>query len=142
VTNDLRTGLQTALGNEYRVIDELGRGGMSRVFLAEETSLGRKVVVKVLPPEMALELSVDRFRREMGMMAQLTHPHIVPILRAGGPAVTAAGGGPPPAGGQGRIASPSTAHSFRVCPKPLRLSGGGRVGQTAQGEMRRAANRE
>jgi hypothetical protein len=32
VTNDLRTGLQTALGNEYRVIDELGRGGMSRVF--------------------------------------------------------------------------------------------------------------
>src|SRR5688500_9805721 len=43
--------LQAAVGNTYRVLHELG-GGMSRVFLAEEIRLGRKVVIKVLPPEM------------------------------------------------------------------------------------------
>jgi serine/threonine-protein kinase len=45
--------LQTTLGAAYRVQRELGGGGMSRVFLAEETRLGRKVVVKVLLPVMA-----------------------------------------------------------------------------------------
>lgn len=56
---------------------------MSRVFLAHEVALGRRVVVKVLLPELAAGVSVDRFRREIQMAAQLQHPHIVPLLSAG-----------------------------------------------------------
>ena len=56
---------------------------MSRVFVAHESSLGRKVVVKVLPPEMAAAVNLDRFRREIQLAAQLQHPHIVPLLAAG-----------------------------------------------------------
>src|SRR5262245_58433695 len=56
---------------------------MSRVFSATETALGRKVVVKVLPPERAQVVSVERFKREIQVAAQLQHPHIVPVLTAG-----------------------------------------------------------
>ncbi|MFN2564908.1 MAG: protein kinase, partial [Gemmatimonadaceae bacterium] len=56
---------------------------MSRVFLAEEPSLDRKVVVKVLPPELAATVSIDRFRREIRLAAHLQHPNIVPVLTAG-----------------------------------------------------------
>ncbi|HEX9755219.1 MAG TPA: serine/threonine-protein kinase, partial [Gemmatimonadales bacterium] len=80
---DLESRLQTALGNAYRLEKELGGGGMSRVFLAEEVRLGRKVVVKVLPPEMAAGVNVDRFEREIQLAARLQHPHIVPLLTAG-----------------------------------------------------------
>lgn len=56
---------------------------MSRVFVATETALGRRVVIKVLPPELAAGLSVDRFRREIQLAASLQHPHIVPVHAAG-----------------------------------------------------------
>ena len=62
---------------------ELGGGAMSRVFVAEETGLGRQVVIKVLPPDLAASLSLDRFRREIHLAASLQHPHIVPLLSAG-----------------------------------------------------------
>jgi tetratricopeptide (TPR) repeat protein len=80
---DLRDRLQTALGDAYRIEQELGGGGMSRVFLAEETGLGRKVVIKVLPPEMAAGVNIERFRREIQLAASLQHPHIVPLHAAG-----------------------------------------------------------
>ncbi len=80
---DLQARLQAALGDAYRIERELGGGGMSRVFLAEELVLGRKVVVKLLPPELAAVVSVDRFRREIHLTASLQHPHIVPLLAAG-----------------------------------------------------------
>ena len=83
---ELSGRLQAALGAAYRVERELGGGGMSRVFLAEETRLARRVVVKVLPPELAAEISVDRFNREIQLSASLQHPHIVPLLAAGGAA--------------------------------------------------------
>jgi serine/threonine-protein kinase len=73
----LRPALEAALGSRYRVLHGLG-GGMSRVFLAEEVSLGRKVVIKVLPPEMTA--GADRFRREIRLVAEMQHPHIVPLL--------------------------------------------------------------
>src|SRR6185436_2791828 len=81
---DLSQRLQAALGGAYRVEQELGGGGMSRVFVAEETRLARKVVIKVLPPDLALEMRVDRFNREIQLSASLQHPHIVPLLAAGG----------------------------------------------------------
>ena len=56
---------------------------MSRVFTARETALGRTVVVKVLPPELAAGVSIDRFKREIALAARLQHPHIVPLLSAG-----------------------------------------------------------
>jgi len=56
---------------------------MSRVFLAEEVRLGRRVVVKVLPPELAAGVSAERFEREIQLAAKLQHPHIVPLLTAG-----------------------------------------------------------
>jgi Protein kinase domain len=83
LSSDLREQLQRTLGDAYRLERELGGGGMSRVFLATETALGRQVVVKVLLPELAAGVSVDRFRREIQLAAQLQHPHIVPLLSAG-----------------------------------------------------------
>ena len=80
---DLRDQLQLTLGNGYTLERELGGGGMSRVFVAEEKSLGRKVVVKVLPPEMSAGVSIERFKREISLAARLQHPHIVPLLSAG-----------------------------------------------------------
>ena len=73
---DLRDRLQSALGSTYVVQRELGGGGMSRVFLAEEVRLGRSVVVKVLPPEMAAGVSAERFEREIQLAAKLQHPQI------------------------------------------------------------------
>jgi eukaryotic-like serine/threonine-protein kinase len=75
--------LTAALGESYRVERELGGGGMSRVFAAQELALDRHVVVKVLPPEMAIGVNAERFRREIQLAASLQHPHIVPLLAAG-----------------------------------------------------------
>ena len=83
MSSDLLSRLQGAVGTTYRIERELGGGGMSRVFLAEEVDLGRKVVIKVLPPEMGAGVNVDRFRREIQLAAKLQHPHIVPLLTAG-----------------------------------------------------------
>src|ERR1051325_11192714 len=81
---DLRDRLQAALGAGYRLERELGGGGMSRVFVAEEPRLGRRVAVKVLPPELAAGINAERFHREIQLAASLQHPHIVPLLSAGG----------------------------------------------------------
>ncbi len=80
---DLAQHLQHTLGDGYKVTDELGGGGMSRVFVATEVALGRDVVVKVLPPDLGAGLNIDRFRREIQMAARLQHPHIIPVLSAG-----------------------------------------------------------
>ena len=80
---DLREQLQASLGGAYALGNELGGGGMARVFVAEETTLGRRVVVKVLPPELSGPAGAERFRREADVAAGLQHPHIVPLLAAG-----------------------------------------------------------
>ncbi|HUF27067.1 MAG TPA: protein kinase [Gemmatimonadaceae bacterium] len=80
---EFRDQLQAALGDAYRLERELGGGGMSRVFLADDTVLERKVVVKVLPPELAASVSIERFKREISLAARLQHPHVVPLLSAG-----------------------------------------------------------
>ena len=75
--------LREALGANYDIQRELGGGGMSRVFVAEDKALARPVVIKVLHPELAASVNVDRFKREVQLLARLQHPHIVPILSAG-----------------------------------------------------------
>ena len=79
----LQDQLQALLGAAYLLEEELGGGGMSRVFVAEERALGRRVVVKVLPRELGAPVNIERFRREIRLAAQLQHPHIVPVLTAG-----------------------------------------------------------
>ncbi len=83
MTTPLQDDLQRALGAAYHIERELGGGGMSRVFVADELALGRKVVVKILPPDLVAGLSVERFRREIQLAAQLQHPNIVPVLATG-----------------------------------------------------------
>jgi serine/threonine-protein kinase len=83
VSSSLQQQLQATLGETYRLEHELGGGGMSRVFVAHDPTLDRKVVIKVLLPELAAGVSVDRFRREIQLAARLQHPHIVPLLTAG-----------------------------------------------------------
>ena len=83
VTDALLDLLQQSLSGAYRVERELGGGGMARVFVAEEAALGRRVVVKILSPELSQELSAERFSREIKLLARLQHPNIVPVLSAG-----------------------------------------------------------
>ncbi|HET7603127.1 MAG TPA: protein kinase [Gemmatimonadales bacterium] len=80
---ELLERLQAALGDGFRIERELGGGGMSHVFLAEEVRLGRRVVIKLLPPEAAEGIPADRFEREIKVAASLQHPHVVPVLSAG-----------------------------------------------------------
>jgi serine/threonine protein kinase len=80
---DIREDIQRALGTTYTIERELGGGGMSIVFVATDNTLGREVVIKVLPRELAASVSVDRFKREIMLSAALQHPHIVPVLSSG-----------------------------------------------------------
>ena len=84
---ELRDRLQEAFGEQYAIERELGGAGMSRVFLADEPRLVRKVVIKVVRPELLARLSAERFSREIRLAASLQQANIVPVLDAG----TAAG---------------------------------------------------
>jgi eukaryotic-like serine/threonine-protein kinase len=75
--------LQVAFGTAYLIERELGGAGMSRVFVATETALHRRVVIKVLPPDFAAEVDAERFHREIRLAASLRHPHVVPVHTAG-----------------------------------------------------------
>jgi eukaryotic-like serine/threonine-protein kinase len=75
--------LQAVLGDFYTFERELTGGGMARVFVAQETRLGRRVAVKVLSADIAETIKTERFTREIHLLARLQHPHIVPILSAG-----------------------------------------------------------
>lgn len=80
---ELRSQLQDALGASYLFERELGGGGMSRVFVAEDRTLGRRIVLKVLSPELAADVSGERFAREIRLAARLQQVNIVPLLTAG-----------------------------------------------------------
>src|SRR5215216_7386651 len=80
---DLRKQLESTLGTAYTFERELGGGGMSRVFAAEEMRLRRRVVVKVLSPELAAGVSADRFELEIQTAASLQQANIVPVLTVG-----------------------------------------------------------
>ena len=67
----------------FRVVRQMEGGGMSAVFLAKDESLGRSVVIKVLPKTMATPDALERFRAEIALVATFTHPQIVPVLSAG-----------------------------------------------------------
>ena len=73
-----------ALGEQYGLEGEIGRGGMSVVYHARDLRLNRPVAIKVLPPELAHDPAIRaRFTREAQTAAQLSHAHIVPIFDVG-----------------------------------------------------------
>ena len=80
---DLEQRLLEQLGTSYTIQFELRGGGMSRVFVADDISLRRRVVIKVLNPSLAATVSIQRFQREISLVAKLNHPNIVPVLSAG-----------------------------------------------------------
>lgn len=68
----------------YQLLDEIGRGGMGVVYRARDTKLGREVALKLLPMALAQDTVVlRRFQQEAQLIAQLEHPHIVPIYDSG-----------------------------------------------------------
>ncbi len=84
MTDLLYDRVVAALGQQYRVDSEIGRGGMSVVYRAVDVRLNRPVAIKVLPPELAYDPAIRlRFTREAQTSAQLAHPHIVPIHDVG-----------------------------------------------------------
>src|SRR6476620_6231903 len=77
------SALNSALAERYSVEREIGRGGMATVFLAHDLRIDRQVALKILHPELAGVIGVDRFAREVRTMAKLTHPNIVPVIESG-----------------------------------------------------------
>ena len=75
--------LRAALADRYTVERELGRGGMASVWLGRDLRHDRPVAIKVLHPELAGAIGVDRFLREIRLTAHLQHPNIVPVLDSG-----------------------------------------------------------
>ena len=75
--------LRSGLEGQYDVERELGRGGMSTVFLARDLKHDRQVALKVLRPELASVVGSDRFLREIKLTASLNHPHVLPLLDSG-----------------------------------------------------------
>jgi serine/threonine-protein kinase len=81
--DDLLEHLRTIFADSYSVEEELKGGGMSRLFLATDLALNRKVVIKILPPELTSDMMAARFKRESQVTAHLQHPNILPIITAG-----------------------------------------------------------
>ena len=75
--------LARALADRYELLRELGRGGMAIVYLARDVRHARQVAIKVLHPELAAVLGVERFLAEITTTANLQHPHILPLFDSG-----------------------------------------------------------
>ncbi len=75
--------LAAALADRYRVLRELGAGGMATVYLAHDLKHDRDVAIKVLHPDLGAALGGDRFLTEIRTTARLQHPHILPLLDSG-----------------------------------------------------------
>src|SRR5512143_794578 len=79
----MREQLNEVLGDRYQIERELGRGGMASVWLARDLRHGRSVAIKVIHPDLAGAIGVDRFVREIRLTAALQHPNIVSVLDSG-----------------------------------------------------------
>src|ERR687889_1860005 len=75
--------LRAAVADRYRIEEEIGRGGMAAVYLAEDLRHGRKVAIKVLLPGLGQAYEPQRFLREIRIAARLSHPQILPVHDSG-----------------------------------------------------------
>ncbi|HWA58627.1 MAG TPA: serine/threonine-protein kinase [Gemmatimonadales bacterium] len=80
---DLQDGLRAALAGRYEVLEMVGRGGTATVWRARDLRHEREVAIKVLHPDLARAVGGERFLREIGIVAQLGHPNILPLLDSG-----------------------------------------------------------
>jgi tRNA A-37 threonylcarbamoyl transferase component Bud32 len=76
-------GAQLGHGGRYRVLSEIGRGASATVYLARDATHDRLVAIKVLRAEVSEEISPERFQQEIGWLARLQHPHILPLFDSG-----------------------------------------------------------
>jgi hypothetical protein len=83
VVPDFESTLRGELAGRYALERELGRGGMATVYLADDTRHHRQVAIKILHPELGAVLGAERFLREIGIAARLSHPHILPLHDSG-----------------------------------------------------------
>jgi serine/threonine-protein kinase len=83
VTTVVPERLREAVADRYRIEEEIGRGGMARVYLAEDLKHGRKVALKVLFPSGLHSYEPQRFLREIRIAARLSHPQILPVHDSG-----------------------------------------------------------
>jgi serine/threonine protein kinase len=74
--------VRESLGHRFRVERELGHSGMAAVFLAHDPRRDALVALKVLQPEFAVTIGVERFHREIQFVARLRHPNILPLLES------------------------------------------------------------
>ena len=80
---DVPDALQSSLADRYRIEREIGAGGMATVYLARDLRHGRAVALKVLRPDVAAAMGIERFRREVTLTVALQHPHILPLFDSG-----------------------------------------------------------
>ncbi len=80
---DLSARLENAAAGRYRIVRELGRGGMATVFLARDGTHERMVAIKMLQPELSAAVTAERFTREIRLLATLQHPNILPLYDSG-----------------------------------------------------------
>lgn len=83
MTDDLLARVTEALADRYEVESELDRGGMAVVYLAQDLRHDRKVAIKVLLPSLSATVGTERFLREVDVIAQLQHPHILTLIDSG-----------------------------------------------------------
>ncbi|MFQ5974530.1 MAG: protein kinase [Alphaproteobacteria bacterium] len=81
--NEIPEALSAALPKRYALQQVVGRGGMATVYMADDVRHGRPVAVKVLHPELAASIAGERFLKEIGFSAQLTHPHVLMLIDSG-----------------------------------------------------------
>jgi eukaryotic-like serine/threonine-protein kinase len=80
---DAVDALRSSLADRYRIEREIGAGGMATVYLALDLRHGRAVAIKVLRPDLAAAIGVERFQREVALTASLQHPHILSLVDSG-----------------------------------------------------------
>ena len=80
---DIPNRLAAALSGSYRIEREVGVGGMATVYLAQDLKHDRQVALKILRPELTAAMGTDRFPREIHIIAQMQHPHILPLYDSG-----------------------------------------------------------
>ena len=75
--------VRSAIPEPYTIVREIGRGGMAVVYLAQDAKHERPVAIKVLSRDFASVIGIERFLREIRIVAQITHPHVLPLLDSG-----------------------------------------------------------
>ncbi len=83
IVSDLPPSPSGTLAERYAIGRKLGAGGMATVYHAVERKHSREVAIKVLHPELTASIGAERFLREIEIVAQLAHPHIVPLIDSG-----------------------------------------------------------